>query len=294
MEWIEVTGPGHDFTNVPALNLDFIQIQCAIEVLTVDGVTGEILTVDITNDGSFLTDNLTFSGGDGSGATFNIAFDGTTYYVNTINDGGDDYSIGDELIAIAPSTPATGSVTMGTPYISSIQVTNEGSGYEINTTYDVVFSTGDATATAYSDAYGRIYRVDVIDGSYNYATPPDATVDYDLIYKTATADVFVQDGEIKSLFNLDGGAGYDNLPTVTFYNQYTAGNPAITVDYDIAINAGDPYNVTGVTINTGNSGISENISTKTGNPAQNNLESVPGGTIYADFYLGTGVRTAGN
>ena len=292
IEWIEVISGGSDFTSTPTLDLSFEQNDAELTVATVDG-SGAITSMTYTDNGEFLTNELTLSGGTGSGATLTIVWNGFNYQVNTIS-GGSGYTVGDDLSINIPATPATGSVTMGTPYISSIQVTNEGSGYEINTTYNVIFSTGDAIATAYTDDYGRVYRVDVTDGSYNYTSVPTATVDYNLINKTATADVFVQDGEIKSLFNTVGGAGYDNLPTVTFYNQYTAGNPAITVDYDITINAGDPYNVTNVTINDGGSGISENTSTKTGNPVQNNLESVPGGTIYVDFYLGTGVRTAGN
>lgn len=294
VEWIEITNNGNDFPDVPTLNLDFIQVQCAIEVLTVDAGTGEILTVDISNDGSFLTDQITVSGGTGNSATFDIEFDGTTYYVNAIDDGGEDYTAGDELIAVAPTTTAAGMVTMETPYISSIQVTDDGDGYEINTTYDVIFSYGDAAATAYTDAYGRVYRVEVTDQSYNYETVPTATVDYKLFNKTATADVFVQEGEVKSVFNLDGGAGYDNLPTVTFYYQYDTDVAVSGIDYDVAINGGDPYNVTSLSINQGGASIQENLATKQGDAAKNNVKSIPGATIYADFYLGTGVRTAGN
>ncbi|MFO7829501.1 MAG: carboxypeptidase-like regulatory domain-containing protein [Bacteroidales bacterium] len=295
IEWIEVISGGSDFQSTPDLDLSFIQRNCAIEVTAVD-VDGAITGYDLNVRGDFLTNELTVVGGNGTGAEFTVVWDAVNhnYEVSGFDDTGEDYQVGDELSAAAPTTPATGYVTMGTPEVSSIQVTNQGAGYEINSTYDVNFSYGDATATAYSDAYGRIYRVDVTDGSYNYTTTPEATVDYNLINKTATASVFVQDGEVKSLFNTDGGAGYDNLPTITFHSQYETGNPAVTVDYDVTINGGDPYNVTGVTINNSPTDIKENLSTKTGDPAQNNVESIPGGTIYADFYLGTGVRTAGN
>lgn len=295
IEWIEVVSGGGDFTATPTLDLGFEINDAEIEVAAING-SGAITSLTINDAGRFLTNKLTLGGGTGTGAEFTVAWNAGNhcYEINGFGNGGSGYTVGDDLTVGVPSTPATGYVTMGTPYISSIQVTNEGTGYEVNTTYDVVFSTGDATATAYTDAYGKVYRVSVTNGSYNYTSVPTATVDYELVNETATADVFVQDGKIKSLFNTVGGAGYDNLPTVTFYNQYTAGNPAITVNYDVAINGSDPYNVTGVTINAGGSGISENMPTKTGNPAQNNLESVPGGTIFADFYLGTGVRTAGN
>lgn len=295
IEWIEVISSGSDFTSTPTLDLSFEQNDAEIVVNTVDG-SGAITSITLTDGGEYLTNKLSVTGGTGTGAEFTIGWNAATnsYEVTGLSDGGQDFTASDNLTALVPTTPATGVVTMQTPYISSIQVTNEGSGYELNTTYDIAFSTGMATATAYTDAYGRVYRAEVTSGSYNYGTLPTATVDYNLINENASANVFVQDGEIKSLFNTVGGVGYDNLPSITFYNQYTAGNPVISVDYDITINSGDPYDVTGVTINDGGSGISENLSTKTADSGQSNVESVPGGTIYVDFYLGTGVRTAGN
>ena len=183
---------------------------------------------------------------------------------------------------------------MGTPIVSSVQVTNEGAGYETNAAYNVLFSYGDAAATAYTDDYGKVYRVIVTNGSYNYETAPTATVDYHLFNETAAADVNVQDGEVKSISNLDGGAGYDVLPTVTFYYQYDTDVAVTGMDYDVTIDGNDPYGVTGLFINQGGADIQENLPTKQADVAKTNVKSIPGVTIYADFYLGTGVRTAGN
>lgn len=296
IEWLEVTSGGSDFASTPDLDLSFIQRNCAIEVASVDPGDGAITGYTLNVRGDFLTNELTVTGGNGTGAEFTIVWDAVNknYEVSGFDNAGEDYEIGDELSAAAPATPATGYVTMGTPKVSSIQVTNQGAGYETDEDYPVKFSYGDATATASTDAYGRVYKVEVDNGSYNYETVPTATVDYNIINKTATSSVFVQDGEVKSVFNLDGGAGYDNLPTISFFSQYESGNPAITVDYDVTINGGDPYDVSTVDINNSPADIKENLSTKTGESAKNNIESIPGGTIYADFYLGTGVRTAGN
>ncbi len=295
IEWIEVISGGSDFTSTPDLDISFIQRNCAIDVTDVD-VDGAITTFDLNVRGDFLTNELTVTGGNGTGAEFTIVWDAVNnnYEVSGFDNAGEDYEIGDELSAAAPATPATGYVTMGTPKVSSIQVTNQGAGYETDEDYPVNFSYGDAAATASTDEYGKVYKVEVTDRGLNYETVPTATVDYEIVNKTATASVFVQDGEIKSLFNLDGGAGYDVLPTISFFSQYESGNPAITVDYDVTINGGDPYDVSTVDINNSPADIKENLSTKTGESAKNNVESIPGGTIYADFYLGTGVRTAGN
>ncbi len=312
IEYITVTSGGSGFDNT-TLDLSFQQQAANFEVTSIGG-TGDITGIGAIaiggtdGNGRFLTNdagNFTLSvstGSGGSGAS--VAISGFTptdrgYSINgfSISNGGSGYVVGDNIgvsLITANLTTGAASGTLSGAALTVVQVTNPGSGYPKSSTQTVKFGSGNATADATIDAYGKVAQVTVTSGGSNYSSVPTATVDYDLINKNATADVFVQDGEIKSLFNTVGGAGYDNLPAVTFYNQYTAGNPAITVDYDITINGGDPYNVTGVTINDGNSGISENLTTKTGDPAQSNVESVPGGTIYVDFYLGTGVRTAGN
>lgn len=294
IEYMTVTGGGSDFTAIPTLDLGFEQDDADIEVASIDG-SGAITGITIVNGGEYLTNDLTLIGGTGTGAELGISWSGSYYYINTtINEAGTGYTVGNKLSVSVPTTAASGYVTMGTPIVSSVQVTNQGSGYEVNATYPVIFSYGDATATASTDAYGRVYKVEVTAGSYNYTIAPTASVDYKFFPETATASVFVQDGEVKSIFNLDGGAGYDVLPTLTFYSQYDAGNPAVTIDYDVTINGSDPYDVTAVTINQGGADIKENLATKQGDAAQNNVKSIPGVTIYADFYLGTGVRTAGN
>jgi len=208
--------------------------------------------------------------------------------------GGSGYVVGDNLNVNVPTTTASASVTMQKSYISSVQVLDEGTGYPKNGAYSINFSYGNADATAYTDDFGGVYKVEVDNGGNNYTTTPEAEVEYEIFNKTATAKVNVQDGEIVGIYDLEEGAGYETLPDVSFYSQYESGNPALAVDYDIDIDNGHPYGVLGLVINNSPGGISKNMSTKAGDSAKINKKSIPGGKILEDFYLGTGVRTGGN
>ncbi len=293
IEWIEVTGGGSDFNSTPTLDLSFEQDDAEIEVATIGG-SGEILTLTVTDAGYFLTNELTLSGGSGSGATYTVSWIGGTHYeVSGVTDGGTGYVVGDDLTVIVPTTEGAGSVTMKTGSVSSVQVTSQGTGYPINrNNLKVVFNTGNAIALAHTDAYGRVFRVEVTDGGYDYSSTPTATVNWTITNENATAGVFVQDGEVKSVFGLYGGKGYDDVPVINFFSQLT-GNAAITgIVSDVTVNNAALWDVTGITC-TGGSNLPENLAKKNADGTLNNVKSVPGGTVYKDFYLGTGVRTAG-
>ena len=294
IEWIEVVNTGSDFTIVPTLDLSFEQDDAEIQVAAVNG-TGGITAVSITDGGEYLTNQLTISGGSGSGASVNVDwnFVNETFEVDDVW-GGSGYVVGDNLNVNVPTTTASASVTMQKSYISSVQVLDEGTGYPKNGAYSINFSYGNAEATAYTDDFGGVYKVEVDNGGNNYTTTPEAEVEYEIFNKTATAKVNVQDGEIVGIYDLEEGAGYETLPDVSFYSQYESGNPTLALDYDIAIDNGHPYGVLGLVINNSPGGISKNMSTKAGDSAKINKKSIPGGKILEDFYLGTGVRTGGN
>jgi len=298
IEYINIVGSGSDFTTIPTVNLAFEQDKADIEVTAVDG-TGAITNISVTDGGEYLSNKLSFTGGSGTGAELNIVWNGSTYQIDTdgfgdIIDGGRNYVVGDKLSVSVPTTVASATVTMKTPVVSSVQVINEGQGYEKNASYDVKFSYGNALAKAYTDAYGRVYAVEVTSGGYNYTTAPEAEVIYSFYPKTATAKVVVNNNKITGISNLDGGDGYDNAPTVRFYHQYNNTEIA-NIYYTASISTVDPFPVTNVyNIRHENMNFSKNITTQSGDGDKSNVKSLPGVTVFADFYLGTGVRTNGN
>lgn len=312
VEYVTVTSGGSGFTST-TLDLALQQRAANFQVTAVAaGVITAIAPVPVGSDdgrGRYLTNvvgnfsPLTITSTGGTGASISIgSFQATDNFgipINTItiNNGGTGYVVGDKInIAIdaAKVTAATATGFLGGSQVTNIIVSNPGAGYPKSSTQTVKFSSGTATATATIDNTGRVSQVDVTGGGLNYTAAPTATVDYDLSNKTATASVYVNAGMVESVFGLDGGKGYDAIPTLLFYNQYLANNPAIAVNATVAINASSPFNVTSVTVNsTSVSNIGKNMAAANGAGPISGLKSVPGGKEFRNFYLGTGVRTAG-
>ncbi|MFA6400089.1 MAG: hypothetical protein WCX31_00470 [Salinivirgaceae bacterium] len=308
VEYIDIISSGSGFANT-TLNLAFQQQDPNWEVSSVSGggaITGidRISSGSIDGRGRFLTNNpnnFSLSVAGGTNASISISsFTATDlgFRINGFNvsNGGTGYTVGDKVsvsIVAENVTEATATGYLSNSLVTNIIVSNSGAGYPVNSVQPIKFSYGDATADAYIDNFGRVAQITVLGGSPNYVALPTVTIDYDLNNKTATADVDVQDGEVKSVVNLDGGKGYDLVPTLIFYSQYATGNPEIAVDTDVTINSASPYSVNSVTVNSSDGLISKNMSALDGTGVISNLKSVPGGKEYRNFYLGTGVRTAG-
>ena len=137
------------------------------------------LVIDDPGEG-YVAGNLSATGGGGSG------FSGT-YSVSsgieslTVNSGGVNYGIGDQVViqcqcdgsgaeASIGSVDANGSIT-------SMNIDNPGSGYQLTDSIDVsIFNGSGASITANVFSTGGIHSVSVSDGGQNYTSPPNIVI----------------------------------------------------------------------------------------------------------------------
>lgn len=110
-------------------------------------------------------------------------------------------------------TAATFNVTISGGSVVSISIATAGSGY-LSGSYDVVFDSGDATATA-TASLGKITSVILTSGGTGYAVTPGALV-ATASSVTATVSASVLNGFVDTLTITCAGSGYTTAPTLVF------------------------------------------------------------------------------
>jgi hypothetical protein len=293
--YFTVNSKGQNFSGAPSINLQAIRQIVDIKVGTVSG--GAITSMTVTNGGLFLTKNVSLSVGGGSGAiltpNWTVAYDnngeerGWKISSVTVNNGGTGYGVGNTASAnVNGFTAGSASANMTTGKVQNVTVNTVGANYPKSSSFPVAFSTGNAAATAYSDANGLIYAVEVTDGGNGYTVAPSVSLPTANTTAKGTVTVNSTSGLVTGVTITKQGGGYTS-PTVTFYNQIT-GIQITDLLYNITL-TGDK--ITGVTINNPGAGIYfGNIAARTGDGSAT-VNSVPNGTVLKNFDLGTGYRT---
>ena len=197
-------------------------------VLTVSSAngTGGITGVNITNRGVYTsaalpadpvasTSNVA-ANVDANGATFNFAWGINAFSVANVGD-----------YTTLPANPVslsggggTGATINVTYQVSSVQVTNGGSGFQPGNEAGVTFSTGNATAVGVVNAAGSVTSVTVTSGGSGYVARPTVTIGP---ISTPTLAAEIYDNTVKNFIGQTWSwlpNGYQ-LPSPTWANLNT-------------------------------------------------------------------------
>jgi hypothetical protein len=166
-------------------------------VLTVSSAngTGGITGVNITNRGVYTNATLpadpvastsnVATNVDANGATFTFAWGINAFSVANIGD-----------YTVLPANPVslsggggTGATINVTYQVSSVQVTNGGSGFDPGNEASVTFGTGNATAVGVVNAAGSVTSVTVISGGSGYVARPTVSLN-PISTPTLAAEIF--------------------------------------------------------------------------------------------------------
>lgn len=174
---------GSGYTSVPTLSFSGTGGSgAAFGALATTSTTDKIVSINVTNGGSYLTANPTVSSisGGGSGASFNITT-GTTRRITgiTITNGGSGYTANPTITLSSPGSGATFNVTRGTTnVVTAINITNPGSGY-ISAPTITLLGAGSGAGASFSVALGTtnvIQSVNITNPGTGYLTPPTFTI----------------------------------------------------------------------------------------------------------------------
>jgi hypothetical protein len=306
IESITVWDGGYLFTSTPTIDLKANWESFNGEVAGVD-VDGGITAITINTAGVYLTEdvNVSVSGASGgTGAALSVSswvsndfYDASDLLARgrgvnafSIDSKGQDYAIGDAITISVKTTftEATAEANMSTGEVHNVNVSSVGANYPANETFDVIFSSGNATAEALSDANGRIYQVNVTDAGTGYTSAPTAEVENSIEPELHEVVLGLNnDGELYFDYTDTQGVGYMTVPTATFFSEVSG--ELTGIEYEVEINDAN-YTVSFFDITEGGLNIlGKNISTAAGNSSPT-VEAAPGATIVKNIYLGSGAR----
>lgn len=305
---------GSEFTAVPTIPLGFTKVAAAnlTYVDNGDGFVGpgDGINIPTAEDGGlYLTEEL----------TCNIAGVEFTFSAAADDDGNGSYrritganfpaavtttavTNGQAITATVSSSNvvATATAVLETSGVTSVSVTDGGSGYPAGGTYDILFEGGSGSGADYEatiGANGSVIEVTLKGGGdegEGYTSVPTATVDWVYNPETATTDVNVSPANVVSTANLDGGTGYDVAPTLTFYSQAVADQQITELEYTVNISGTAPWNVTGVAFTQDElTTVAKNINASANSevPAGGvTINAQIGANLIRNYYLGTGTR----
>lgn len=227
--------------------IDGYQIERSLE--------GVILSIAVDDAGSGYTiaPAVTITGGGGTGATASTIIGGVILNATL---GGDpaNYSNGESItISGGSGINATGNASFSGNTITSVNVTDGGSGYAID---DVLTITGDssgtATATLTVDALDtllsdNVTSITIVLQGNGYTSAPDVTIAAPSSGTTATAfDPIISDDSFSVLVANTG----DDSTTHTDSTLFARNNPTYRVSAINSDGTGDPFNTASTTTPT--------------------------------------------
>jgi hypothetical protein len=300
VSYIDVNYGGGGYNANNSLNLGYEVDNFRARVNSVD-FDGAITSIDIMDNGSYLTRNVTISIDSNNGEDAELTIgnwftngDGTqAVSFISIEDGGQDYEVDDDIeLIVSVSDVASAEINLSTAQLANIIVTNHGAGYIKNTNFEVELIGGegqDATARAYTDALGQLYKIEVENVGTGFTSVPNVKI-----------PSFNDDMEVNTISFSDGmidGISFTNNevyvqePLIKFFSQAT-GNEITDIVYDINL-AGTTLNID---ITNPGSGYTEgNYPTASEMPdPKQSIKFVSGGTSIHNIHLGTGKRTIEN
>ena len=222
---IQVTNGGSGYSSAPSVTISGGSGTGATAHAVV--VAGTVVAVILDNPGTgyqpgdVLT--VTFGTGAGTGATGHVTMTGFNVSNILINDGGNfgTPAVGTSALSIsggggsgAAANATITAIPQGGNQVSSITITNQGSGYTTPPTVTLATTGGRApsfTAVLGTEAVATI----VLDtGGSGYAVPPNVTISGGSPAVAATAHATVGAGAVTSLVLDTAGSGYLATPTV--------------------------------------------------------------------------------
>jgi hypothetical protein len=298
VSYIDVLSGGSGYSAGNSLSLAYEVDNLQAEVTGVD-VDGAITSISIDDNGSYLTRSVSILIDTDNGEDAEISIGG--WFTNadgtqavsffTIDDGGEDYEVGDDIeLVVSASSVATAEINLSTAELANIIVTNHGAGYIKNTSFEVELTGGggqDASAWAYTDALGQLYKIEVVNAGTGYTTAPIVSIPAFNTDMEIDNVVFDGDGMIDGL-SITTNEVYVQEPVIRFFNQAT-GAEITDIEFDI--------NVAGTTLsidvtNPGTGYTEGNYPTTAEMPdAKQSIEFVSGGTTIHNIHLGTGKRS---
>lgn len=205
-----------------------------------------------------------------------------------------------------PTVVATATATVtASGHIDIITVVNQGAGYAVNPTVEIVnpsnvsdangFGTGGAATATLTD--GKVTAITVTNSGSGYYVAPTILITIPVTTMKAVAKCVVSsDGRITGVDFTGGnpytkGYGYNAVPTVTFLASVTgkgSGAKGVAI-----LKEGQIDNV--IITNQGSGYIGRNYPTSLKNltitpPLSEPILATAGKTFYRDFYFGTGKR----
>ena len=168
------------------------------------------------------------------------------------NKGNDGYTVAPTVVVSAPPTPVTaaGTAVLSAQAVTSITITNKGSGYVTAPTISITGGGGTgATATAIL-VNTEVTTINVTNGGSGYTSVPTVTMTAAPSAVTATATANISGGKVVSTTITNGGVGYKIPPA---FVQFTGGdgNGAAADTVTVANSS-----ITLITVSKGGAGLS--------------------------------------
>ncbi len=254
---VTLTSGGSGYTSAPMISFSGGGSLGATATASVSG--GSVTGITVTNGGSYYAypPNVYLSGGGGSGATAVVNPTGwdpkTGVTAIQVTNGGTGYTSApivsfqqSQFTLTQPST-ATASATVAAGAVTSVPVTNAGSGYSSSKPPTVFFVGGGGSggaATATVDLTGAVTSIAVQSGGSGYTSPPLVL----LSGVGATGTATLSGGSVTNVTITNGGSGYSSAAQMNVVFSGGGGSGATGT----ATVAGGV--VTSVTITSGGSG----------------------------------------
>ncbi|HOY40115.1 MAG TPA: hypothetical protein PLK75_12530, partial [Bacteroidales bacterium] len=134
-------------------------------------------------------------------------------YGSTMTSGGSGYTYANvTFTGGSPTVPATATANIVGGAVTSITITNPGSGYLSRPTVTI---SGDGSGAVYANATLKVVSINITNGGAGYAILPTFSFSTSGSSSGAAATCVTTAGVLTGYSGLTGGAGYTSVPTIT-------------------------------------------------------------------------------